>query len=142
MLLNLDKTLRRGVIFPHTEQGAQYYLLFHKSNVGGPLFVKTADLENPSLFYIGDICQGSYEGQVIGNCFFTQVQHFCSGGVFCVAYTGMLKTKAETHTLKGKGFGLQLALKTPHYMMWNKKGSLTLVVTPSLASSIKESLEL
>jgi len=142
MQLSLLKSLKRGVIFPHTEQGRAYYLLFHKTGLSGPFFVKTSDLENVSLFHVGDICQGSYDGPVVGNCFFTQVKHLSTGGVFCVAFTGVLERMTEGKALKGKDFGVDLVLKTPHYLMWNKRGSVTLVVTPALSASIRENLEL
>ncbi len=140
MQLLLHKALQCGVIFPHTEQGRSYYLLFHTNEVQGPLYVKTSDLENPSLFHIGDICSGGYEGPVVGNCFFTQANHLSRGGIFCLAYTGILGKRAEK-SLKGIGFGVDLSLKTPNFLMWNKRGSATLIVTPSMSDSLRESLE-
>lgn len=142
MQLSLLKSLKRGIIFPHTEQGRSYYLLFYKTGLSGPFFISTSDLENSSLFYVGDIRQGSYDGEIIGNVFFTQVKHMSAGGVFCMAYTGVLERMTETKALKGKDYGVDLVLKTQHYLMWNKRGSVTLVVTPSLSSSIRENLEL
>lgn len=142
MQLSLPRSLKKGVLFPHTEQGRSYYLLFHKTGLPGPFYVQTSDLENSSLFYIGDVHQGSYSGEVVGNCFYTQARHTSTGGVFCLAYTGVLEKQTETRSLKGKDFGVELVLKTPHYMMWNKRGHVTLVVTPSLSSSIRENLEL
>ncbi len=141
MQLSLAKSLKRGILFPHTEQGRTYYLLFHKANLSGPFFVRTSDLENSSLFHIGDITHNAYDGDVVGNCFFTQAKHH-SSGVFCLAYTGVLEGQTASKALKGKGFGVELVLKTPHYMMWNKRGHTTLIVTPSLSSSIRENLEI
>ncbi len=139
MQLQLTKPLHTGVIFPHMEQGRSYYLLFH-SKGDGPLYVKTSDLENPSLFHIGDICSGGYEGPVVGNCFFTQANHLSRGGIFCLAYTGVLGKRAEV-SLKGIGLGVELSLKTPHFLMWNKRGTATLIVTPNMSDSLRESLE-
>jgi hypothetical protein len=141
MQLSLTKTLPCGVIFPHVEQGRSYYLLFHTPSNSEPLYVKTSDLENPSLFHIGDICAGSYEGPVVGNCFFTQAQHIGRGGVFCIAYTGVLGKRVDSGSLKNLDLGLELSLKTPNFMMWNKRGAATVIVTPSLADTLKESLE-
>lgn len=140
MQLSLTKTLQCGVIFPHVEQGRSYYLLFHTVSVG-PLYVKTSDLENPSLFHIGDVCTGSYEGPVVGNCFFTQAQHIGRGGVFCAAYTGVLGKRVDSGSLKNLDLGMELSLKTPGFLMWNKRGAATVIVTPSLADTLKESLE-
>ena len=141
MQLSLTRTLQCGVIFPHVEQGRSYYLLFHSDSSSGPLYVKTSDLENPSLFHIGDICSSSYEGPVVGNCFFTQAQHIGRGGVFCAAYTGVLSKRVESGSLKSLDLGLELSLKTPNFMMWNKRGTATVIVTPSLSESLRESLE-
>ncbi len=141
MKLSLTNSFQKGVIFPHTEQGRPYYLLFHTDKVSGPMYVKTCDLENPGLFYIGDVCSGDYEGPVVGSCFFTQANHVSRGGVFCLAYTGIFGKRAEAKATKGIGLGVDLSLKTPHFMMWNKRGASTLIVTPHLASTLKESLE-
>lgn len=140
MQLALDKSLPLGIIFPHQDKGNRYYLLFHEA-VEGPFFVKTSDIQNSSLFYVGDVHKDSYTGPVVGYCFYSQVQHFSSGGIFCIAYTGVLSKKVETQLVKGHNFGVQLMLKTPHFFMWNKKGTLSLVVVPTLADYIKESLE-
>jgi hypothetical protein len=141
MQLSLAKALPCGVIFPHTEQGRPYYLLFHTKEAELPLYVKTSDLENPSLFHIGDVHSGGYEGPVVGSCFFTQANHVSRGGVFCLAYTGVFGRRAEAKATKALNLGVDLSLKTPHFMMWSKRGAATLIVTPQLAGTLKESLE-
>ncbi len=141
MILSLTKPVFPGLIFPHVEYGRTYYVLFHTDKAKGPLYVKTSDLENPSLFYLGDICSESYEGPVVGSCFFTQANHVIRGGIFCLAYTGILGKRADAKAIQGIDFGVDLSLKTSHFLMWNKRGTATLIVTPSMSDSLRESLE-
>lgn len=142
MQLSLPRSLYKGVIFPHQELGRSYYLLFHRQGLVGPFFVRDADLISPGLFYVGDIRHKSYDGPTVGNCFYTQVNHVSSGGIFCVAYSGVLGRAVDTTTVKGHDFGMELAIKSPHFLMWNKRGVATLVSTPAFSEDIRKNIEL
>lgn len=142
MKLALTQKLTPGVIFPSNQVGLSY-ILFHEDvelpPVSPPFYVTVSDLEVSSLFHLADIREHSYEGRVVGTGFLAKALHKGSG-VFCMSYTGVFGRQVDTCTVPNID-DFVLSVKTKHFFMWSKRGYATLVVTPGLASSIRNNLE-
>ena len=140
MQLSLKKSFNAGLFTPYKTHDRNYFLLFYARGIVGPFFVRDAPLILNTLFSIGEIAQGSADGKVVGNIFYTQSPSRCEGS-FALAYSGVFEGIVNTQRFKPKDLEFQLMLKTEHYYVFHKDNAATLLVNPSIKMDIRKNFE-
>lgn len=138
MDLDIKESWASRLLIPYLYKSRTYHVLFFKQGLVGPFYVADSNfaLEN-SLVTVGDI---KHKGTdvVVGNMFYTTAKTYC-GGSFLLAYSGVFKDSLNVSI--PKDFSTDLVLKTKYLQIFNTKNRTTLIVSPSLKSSIRQNLE-
>lgn len=141
MQLDIRTSFNAQLFTPYSFLDRNYYLLFYKNGMPGPFFVHDSPLMMTTMFHIGDITQGSAEGQVVGTVFHTQSPSKCEGS-FILAYSGVLKEAVNSQrAFKPRDLGFELVLKHQFYYLYHKNNLATLAVNPSLKMDIRKNFE-
>jgi hypothetical protein len=140
MLLELEHSIHRNIIVPHSQSGRHYHVLFLRQSEG-PFFVRDTAYKLDTLIQIGEIFTklDEHRSRIVGNIFYTKSRVQCEGS-FLLAYSGVFKEQAQRHV--PSDLNMELVLKERGFQVFNQRNRATLIISPSLPSSIKANLEI
>ena len=143
MQFQLEVNARPFIFFPYRTHERQYHVLLTE-RVPMDSIISVVDSEDvkdlPCFFSIGDVKTGGYEGRRCGFIFHTTFPVVCHGSSI-MAYSRQWEKAVNEKRFPLQPFWVSLVLRADYFYIYHKKNQVSLLVSPQIASRIRENLE-
>ena len=107
---------------------------------GTTLSVVDSEITAQTFFHIGSLLIGGYTGERCGFIFFSTLPILCQGSSI-LAYSRQWAKAVNEKRVQIGPFGVTLVLRGNDFHLYHKKNQASLAVSPSIATKIRENLE-
>lgn len=134
MRLVVDFNISPNILVPITSHKRSYHaLMTRRVRAGSELYVQDSrQVKVKTLINIADVTLGSYEGSQVGYLFYTTFSHQ-NEAAFLLAYSNTRQSSLD---------GVEAVFKSDTFLVYHRPNTVTLVVTPQIASAILGNLEI